>query len=212
MRENRSRGFTLVELLSVIAVLAILGSLLIASISSVRSMAESAECTSNLRNIGMGLRLYSQENDSKLPTSGNYNTVPGVGTGLSWMMALYEFMEQRFPDMNENNILLCPAALDTYPNGNARRTYGMNAAGTGGNIAINPDTFLNPASTVLIMDTAHMSGGDGYYAFGAGSFDAYADWRHDEALNVLFVDGHVESINKADEATLKEYVLNYQNR
>jgi len=205
-------GFTLIELLAVIAVVAILSSILMAAISGARRMAHTTECTSNLRNLGISLKLYSQHNNGRLPTPGNYNTVPNVGTGLSWMYALNEFLETRFPNMNERSMLLCPSAAETYPGGDARRTYGMNAAGTGGDLAINPITFIKPASTVLLMDTKHNGGGDGYFAFGAGSFEQYAGWRHDNGVNVLFVDGHVERIEHSDLPRLEEFVLNYQQR
>lgn len=209
---QKRTGFTLIECLAVIAVVAVLLSLLIVAVNRVREMAHAAECTSNLRNLGVGMRMYSQENDGKLPTAGNYNTVPGVGSGLSWMITLNEFLGQKFPDMNEKTMLLCPAALDTYPNGQARRTYGMNAAGTGGNIAMKLDSFIKPGATVLLMDTVHMNSGDGHYAFGAGSYSQYADWRHGGSLNVLFMDGHVENLKESESDLLREYVLNYQQR
>ncbi|MDP0495845.1 MAG: prepilin-type N-terminal cleavage/methylation domain-containing protein [Verrucomicrobiota bacterium JB024] len=211
-RQTSLPGFTLIELLTVIAVISILAGILIAAISSARQMARTAECASNLRNLGISLNLFAQENSGKLPTAGNYNVVEGAGTNMSWMYALNDFLAARFPDMNEKSILLCPSAAETYPNGDARRTYGMNAAGTGGDIAMNPNWFLKPASTVLLMDTKHNGGGDGYFAFGAGSYDQYVDWRHDDGTNVLFMDGHVERIEKADVAQLREYVLNYQLR
>jgi len=211
-RTTHTPGFSLVELLTAIAVIAILAGILIATVSGFRKMAHTTECASNLRNLGVGLRLYSQENGGKLPTAGNFNTVPDVGEGLSWMYALNTFLEERFPDMNQKSMLLCPSAADTYPNGQARRTYGMNAAGTGGDIAMNLDTFVKPASTVLLMDTKHNGGGDGYFAFGAGSYNQYADWRHGDGVNVLFMDGHTENIKQDDISQLREYVLNYQLR
>lgn len=209
---SRRKGFSLIELLTVIAVLGILGGIITVAVGSARRMAHSAECTSNLRNLGMGLNLYAQNNHGKLPTAGNYNTVPGVGENKSWMLALSEFMEQKFPGENEKTMFLCPSAVETYPNGVARRTYGMNAAGTGADVEMRVGSFLKPTSTVLLMDTVHLSDGDGQYAFGAGSYERFADWRHGDSLNALFVDGHVENIQRANEADLGEYVLNYRER
>ena len=58
----RRPGFTLLELLVVIAIIAILIALLLPALAAVRNLAESTVCLSNLRQCGMALQEYANEN------------------------------------------------------------------------------------------------------------------------------------------------------
>ena len=55
-------GFTLVELLVVIALIAILAALLLPALAKAKASAQSAACKSNLRQLGMALNMYAQDN------------------------------------------------------------------------------------------------------------------------------------------------------
>jgi prepilin-type N-terminal cleavage/methylation domain-containing protein/prepilin-type processing-associated H-X9-DG protein len=61
-------AFTLIELLVVIAILAILASLLLPAISRAKESGRGAACISNLRQIGIALQLYVQENENRMPS------------------------------------------------------------------------------------------------------------------------------------------------
>ncbi len=54
-------AFTLIELLVVIAVVAVLAALLLPSLSKAKAAAQSARCKSNLHQIGIALKLYTDE-------------------------------------------------------------------------------------------------------------------------------------------------------
>ncbi len=60
-----SKAFTLIELLVVIAIIAILMGIIMPALQKAKEGAREAVCKSNLRNIGLGLTMYLQDNDFK---------------------------------------------------------------------------------------------------------------------------------------------------
>jgi len=60
-------AFTLVELLVVIAIIAILAALLLPALASAREKGRRAVCLSNLRQVGIGIQMYAQDHEGRIP-------------------------------------------------------------------------------------------------------------------------------------------------
>jgi prepilin-type N-terminal cleavage/methylation domain-containing protein/prepilin-type processing-associated H-X9-DG protein len=77
------RAFTLIELLVVLAIIAILAAMLLPGLARAKSRGKSAACMSNLRQIGIALRMYADDSGGWLPT-----TTHGGSTNASWIYQL----------------------------------------------------------------------------------------------------------------------------
>lgn len=77
-RRPASRGFTLVELLVVIGIIALLISILLPSLNRARAKAQEIKCLSNLRQIGVGMAFYIDDNNSWLPAVGQHYDEPDI--------------------------------------------------------------------------------------------------------------------------------------
>ncbi len=63
--------FTLLELLVSMGIIAVLGSLLLPALSRARNSARVAVCSGNQNQIGLGMELYSADNNDYIPDIGN---------------------------------------------------------------------------------------------------------------------------------------------
>jgi prepilin-type N-terminal cleavage/methylation domain-containing protein len=84
-KNMKKKAFTLIELLVVVAIIALLIAILLPALGRAREMGRRAQCGSNIRQIGLGLNTYAQENGERLPSvpwrSGALGQTNVVGTG-----------------------------------------------------------------------------------------------------------------------------------
>src|SRR6266567_4401754 len=68
---RRVAGFTLIELLVVVVVVAILAALLLPALDKAREQGRSSVCRNNMRQIGLAITLYADDNSDYLPWPGD---------------------------------------------------------------------------------------------------------------------------------------------
>jgi len=110
-------GFTLVELLVVIGIIAILIGIILPALARARAQANTAKCLSNLRQIGLGYRMYTQDFGG---WNMDYFPVVNGGIDIFWggLIAKYigtkshGYNSQANPYSNIINLLLCPDASE----------------------------------------------------------------------------------------------------
>lgn len=216
---SRKSAFTLIELLVVIAIIAILAAILFPVFARAREKARQASCTSNLKQMGLALRMYVQDYDERWPQN-DYDDGSGCcsTTTVPIRFAWNGWISNALRPYTKNQAIYeCPSRnsgwfLDPWLTVNGAPWGGMNnnngmpvsyAFNYRGFYGQKDAAFREPATGLVMwdgdnpwMDCWYEDGGCGwrvrdwaYYVAKNG-----ATCWHNEKGDYLYGDGHVKAL------------------
>ncbi|BDI32716.1 hypothetical protein CCAX7_47670 [Capsulimonas corticalis] len=201
-RQNQFRGFTLIELLVVIAIIAILAAILFPVFAKAREKARQAACMSNLKQIGLGIMQYLQDNDEIYPVTNHWNA---SGDTTNWGQDIYPYVKStqvfHCPSDPSNNTLAktiyaTPAIPASYRYNNELGQFNQDGP-TGWGGAHKDSQIKEPATRIMVTEADS--------AFRDDPGIVWDDWRdtyfrdlvaarHVGRMNMIFMDGHVKAL------------------
>jgi prepilin-type N-terminal cleavage/methylation domain-containing protein/prepilin-type processing-associated H-X9-DG protein len=225
-RMRTRRGFTLIELLVVIAIIALLMAILMPALSKARDQARTLRCRANLKQYGIGLRMYLDDNSYKFPDAWTWLK----SEGHDWVRKGERPEGVLWPYLKELDVHMCPkfnmlAKGTDYAD--TAVSYVMNSyVGRGGEIwsswlgagvtGVSKETEVYQPSQVIVFteeNTWIIEGysiapfNDTHFTVGnaARQIDNYATFHNAPGdidrggANIVFVDGHVELLRRLDD-------------
>lgn len=160
---RQQRGFTLIELLVVIAIIAILAAILFPAFARARENARRTSCLSNLKQIGLAVMQYTQDNDEKYPMAyiaTNQNPSP-IGRA-PWAGGVWFWQEIIYPYTKSTQVFVCPSATQMPGYASAGLYYAFN-------YGANRLLFPYPSQSLSISAVNKVS--ETYMVMDAGGYD-----------------------------------------
>jgi prepilin-type N-terminal cleavage/methylation domain-containing protein/prepilin-type processing-associated H-X9-DG protein len=217
--ENRSRAFSLIELLVVMAVIAILASLLLPSLSSAQAKGRQVACLNNLRQLQLGWTMYLGDHNNTMPENKMTGTglLGCVSTTNSWVTGnaqasadpLLIKQGSIYPYTPNTQVYRCPTDRSTLFGASTprERSYSMDAYLNGGldvriyggylpgNVVRYSELLPSPSKIFVLLDETEAIIDDGVFLLYRDPADFWQNGpshRHSQGANLSFADGHCE--------------------
>ena len=177
-------------MLVVLAIIFILAAIMFPVYEAVQAKAEGATCLSNMRNLGVASRIYSDDYDGTIVPA-SISGPPGY-LGTCWDVALQPYLRntQILICMSDANVTTRVPGRVSHPH-----SYGINYAlafvGGYNGSSLRLHTIDQPAATILFLEVK-----GSYRTFGAlyedDGLERVAQGRHGDGSNFTFLDGHAK--------------------
>lgn len=175
-RRSKLRAFTLIELLVVIAIIAIIAALLLPVIAKSKEAGKSAACLSNLRQVGLALQMFVQDNDNKMPVM--YDAP--ISTNASPLTNTLATMDLVLSNHLGNvRVLLCPS--------DRKDLFARTGSSYAWNFLINGQDADHLMVLNINFDPHNLP-----VAFDKEAFHAAAGTGR--GVNYLYADGHIKNL------------------
>jgi len=181
------------------AIISILASMLLPALGKAKEQGVTIYCVNNLRQVGLGMQMYGDDSNDRLPVSYANITIPGQG---AWNGPTNPWTFALLPYYQNTNVLRCPALTQHYKKSGFSYFMGSEAF----SVLASDTNNVTPASVSLRginTPSFYVLSGDCNFASDPVNADLNNDDVdtlfsqsspvHNSRVNVLFADWHVKN-------------------